>query len=81
MLILLQCFRPVTGSGRPIVSRIPDAKLGGGLSTKQDADGGVYIAAGHGAWGITQGPGTGLCLAELVEGRKTSADLTALALP
>ncbi|KAF2727959.1 FAD dependent oxidoreductase-like protein superfamily [Polyplosphaeria fusca] len=75
------CFRPVTSSGRPIVARIPDAKLGTGLKTKSGAQGGVYMAAGHGAWGIAQAPGTGLCLAELMEGRDTSANIKALTLP
>ncbi|KAF2281491.1 FAD dependent oxidoreductase-like protein superfamily [Westerdykella ornata] len=73
------CFRPVTSSGRPIVARIPDARLGGRLKTKPY--GGVFMAAGHGAWGIAQSCGTGLCMAELIEGRKTSADISALGLP
>lgn len=76
-----QCFRAVTSSGRPIVSRIPDQKLGGGFKTRPGAEGGVFMAAGHGAWGISQAPGTGLCMAELVEGRQTSANITALTLP
>jgi glycine/D-amino acid oxidase-like deaminating enzyme len=75
-----QCFRPVTSSGRPIVSRIPDEKLGG-IKTKDGGNGGVYIAAGHGAWGISHAPGTGLVLSELMEGRQTSAKVDALQLP
>lgn len=74
-----QCFRPVTSSGRPIVSRIPDEKLGG-VKTHHGAAGGVYIAAGHGAWGISHAPGTGFVLAELLEGRPTSAKIEALEL-
>jgi glycine/D-amino acid oxidase-like deaminating enzyme len=74
------CFRAVTSSGRPIVSRISDAQLGA-FKTKGGAEGGVFLAAGHGAWGISQGPGTGCVIAELVEGRTTSADIGALALP
>ncbi|KAH6616641.1 FAD dependent oxidoreductase-domain-containing protein [Boeremia exigua] len=74
------CFRPVTPSGRPLVSRIPDEKLGG-VRTRSGADGGVFIAAGHGAWGISHAPGTGLVLAELMEGRPTSAKIEALRLP
>ncbi|KAF2241632.1 FAD dependent oxidoreductase-like protein superfamily [Trematosphaeria pertusa] len=75
------CFRPVTGSGRPIVCRVPDEQLGGGLKTRGGGDGGVFIAAGHGAWGISQSPGTGLVMSELIEGRPTSANLSALVLP
>ena len=70
----------MTSSGRPIVCRVPDEKLGNGLLTRGGGNGGVFIAAGHGAWGISQAPGTGLCCAELVEGRKPSANITALAL-
>jgi glycine/D-amino acid oxidase-like deaminating enzyme len=46
------CFRAVTSSGRPIVSRISDERLGGGFKTRSGAEGGVFLAAGHGAWGI-----------------------------
>ncbi|KAJ8112047.1 hypothetical protein OPT61_g5496 [Boeremia exigua] len=74
------CFRPVTSSGRPLVSRIPDEKLGG-VRTRGEGDGGVFIAAGHGAWGISHAPGTGLVLAELMEGRPTSAKIETLQLP
>jgi glycine/D-amino acid oxidase-like deaminating enzyme len=49
--------------------------------TRGRGEGGVFIAAGHGAWGIAQSLGTGLCLAELIEGGKTSANITALTLP
>ncbi|KAF2712477.1 FAD dependent oxidoreductase-like protein superfamily [Pleomassaria siparia CBS 279.74] len=75
------CFRPVTGSGRPIVSRISDNRLGSGIKTRGGGEGGVFIAGGHGAWGISQGPGTGLCLAELIEGKQISANISALCLP
>jgi glycine/D-amino acid oxidase-like deaminating enzyme len=74
------CFRPVTSSGRPLVSRIHDEKLGG-VKTRGGGDGGVFIAAGHGAWGISHAPGTGLVLAEMMEGRSTSAEVEALRLP
>ena len=80
LLITGQCFRPVTSSGRPIVSRIPDEKLGG-TRTKNEGNGGVYIAAGHGAWGISHAPGTGFVLSELIEGREVSANIEALQLP
>jgi len=75
-----QCFRPVTSSGRPIVSRIPDEKLGG-IKTRDGGNGGVFIAAGHGAWDISHAPGTGMVLSELIEGRPTSATIEALRLP
>lgn len=49
ILTLAQCFRPVTSSGRPIISRVPDQKIG--IQTLGGSDGGVFVAAGHGAWG------------------------------
>jgi glycine/D-amino acid oxidase-like deaminating enzyme len=62
------------------VSRIPDEVLGG-VKTRGGAQGGVYIAAGHGAWGISHAPATGLVLAELIEGIQPSAKIEALRLP
>lgn len=73
------CFRPVTSSGRPVVSRIPDSELGG-LRTRGDDQGGVFVSAGHGAWGISQSLGTGLVLAEMMEGKPTSANVDGLGL-
>lgn len=73
------CFRAVTSSGRPLVSRIPEDRLGG-VKTKGGARGGIFIAAGHGAWGISHAPGTGLVMAELIEDRRTSAKVDALQL-
>ncbi|KAK3941937.1 FAD dependent oxidoreductase [Diplogelasinospora grovesii] len=70
------CFRPVTASGTPIVSRIPDRHLGVGMTTRPGADGGVFIAAGHGPWGISMSLGTGKVLAEMAQGRPLSADCT-----
>lgn len=72
------CFRPVTDRGTPILGRVPEKTLGGGISTRER--GGVWIGAGHGPWGICLSLGTGKCLAEMVEGRKTSADVRGLGL-
>jgi len=40
------CFRPITSRGTPIVAKIPDEKLGKGLSTRGRGDRGVFVAAG-----------------------------------
>jgi glycine/D-amino acid oxidase-like deaminating enzyme len=74
------CFRPVMNNGRPIVSRVPDEKLGAGLKTRGAGDGGVFISAGHGPWGISQSLGTGKVLTELMEGVETSCDISRLVL-
>lgn len=74
------CFRPVTPSGRPILSRVRDADLGIGIKTRPGPEGGVFIAAGHGPWGISMALGTGLVLAEMVQGRAVSADVSQLGL-
>jgi glycine/D-amino acid oxidase-like deaminating enzyme len=40
---------------------------------------GVYVGGGLSCWGITQGPGTGLVLAEMVlEGEAKTADVSKL---
>ncbi|KAJ4386661.1 hypothetical protein N0V93_009559 [Gnomoniopsis smithogilvyi] len=72
------CFRPVTPYGTPIISRIDDEHLGGDIATRPNADGGVYLAAGHGPWGISLSLGTGKVLAEMVQARRTSADMSSL---
>lgn len=74
------CFRPITSSGVPFITRIPDEKLGVGVSTRPGADGGVFLAAGHGPWGISHSLGTGIVMAELMQGRQLSADIGSLAL-
>ncbi|KAL9096577.1 MAG: hypothetical protein Q9165_001064 [Trypethelium subeluteriae] len=72
------CFRPVTASGRPILDRITDKKLSGGLKTLGGGEGGVWIAAGHGPWGISLALGTGKVMAEMIEGQPLSADVSEL---
>lgn len=74
------CFRPVTPHGTPVVSRIDDGQLGGNITTRPGAEGGVFLAAGHGPWGISLSLGTGMVLAELAQGRRLSANLRSLAL-
>ena len=65
------CWRPVTSAGTPIIGKIPPQKLGeGGI------EGDVFVAAGHGPWGISLSLGTGKVVAEMVEGRRElSADV------
>lgn len=73
------CFRPVTNTGSPIVTRISEEKLGG-VRTQGGGDGGVFLCAGHGPWGISLSVGTGKVLSEMVEGVQTSADVRRLQL-
>jgi glycine/D-amino acid oxidase-like deaminating enzyme len=74
------CFRPVTNRGTPILGRIPDKALGRDMSTRSGGDGGVFLAAGHGPWGISMSLGTGKVMAEMVMGLETSADVRGLEL-
>ncbi|KAJ9300257.1 hypothetical protein DTO271G3_2374 [Paecilomyces variotii] len=81
------CFRPVTNRGSPIISRVGDELLGAGIKTgsldgssEGRKRGGVFIAAGHGPWGISLSLGTGKVVAEMVDGVKTSADISGLVL-
>ncbi|KAH9994730.1 nucleotide-binding domain-containing protein [Xylariaceae sp. FL0662B] len=76
------CFRPVTDRGTPILGRVLDACLGDPtvVGTRPPPDGGVYVAAGHGPWGISHCLGTGKIMAEMIQGRALSADVSALGL-
>ncbi len=61
---LRACARPLSLDGRPLIGRIP------GID-------GLWIAAGHGPWGISSGPAAGLILLGLMEDR-TSVPPSAL---
>jgi glycine/D-amino acid oxidase-like deaminating enzyme len=50
------CARPLSFDGRPLIGRVPGFE-------------GLWIAAGHGPWGISTGPASGRLLADLVSGR------------
>lgn len=49
------CPRPLSADGRPLVGPVPGAR-------------GLFVAAGHGAWGVSTGPATGRMVAELALG-------------
>ncbi|UNI13676.1 hypothetical protein JDV02_000397 [Purpureocillium takamizusanense] len=70
------CFRPVTDRGVPYVRRLKDEQLG--VKTRGGGEGGVFVAAGHGPWGISLSLRTGKVMAELMAGRETSADVSGL---
>jgi glycine/D-amino acid oxidase-like deaminating enzyme len=50
------CARPVSPDGRPLIGPIAGVR-------------GAYVAAGHGPWGISTGPGSARLMADLVLGR------------
>lgn len=61
------CYLPIPDRGRPIIGAVSGME-------------GVYVGGGLSCWGITQGPGTGLVLAEMIlEGRAKTADISKLA--
>lgn len=72
------CFRPVSERGTPYITRIEDFDLRQGYSTRKGKDGGVYVATGHGPWGISLSLGTGKVMAEMMQGRELSADISEL---
>lgn len=74
------CFRPVTARGTPYLARLDDELLGGGIRTRPGAEGGVFVAAGHGPWGIALSLGTGMVMAEMMSGKSTSVDISGLGL-
>ena len=59
------CYRPVTDDGLPLIGRVPGLR-------------GVFVATGHGPWGMLNAPATGLALAELIaDGAPSLVDLRA----
>ena len=50
------CARPLSLDGRPLVGRVPGVD-------------GLWVAAGHGPWGISTGPASGRLIADLLDGR------------
>ncbi|KJK68203.1 FAD dependent oxidoreductase [Aspergillus parasiticus SU-1] len=72
------CFRPITDRGTPVVCRIDDDLLGDGVRTA--GHGGVFVATGHGPWGISLSLGTGRVVADMVEGVRPRADVSGLGL-
>jgi len=70
------CFRPVSRSGSPIISKVSAGALGQGIEMADS--GGVYIASGHGPWGISLSLGTGSVVAEMLTGRKPSVNISRL---
>jgi glycine/D-amino acid oxidase-like deaminating enzyme len=59
---LRHCARPVSADGRPLIGAV------GGI-------GGLVVAAGHGPWGISTGPGSARLAADLILGRIGRGDL------
>ncbi|KAK4702732.1 hypothetical protein P7C70_g3487, partial [Phenoliferia sp. Uapishka_3] len=58
------CYRPITPDGEPMLGELQS---------------GVFIACGHGPWGITLAPGTGKVMSELLLAKPNlSADISAL---
>lgn len=57
-----------------MIAKMHEADLGDGAKVK----GGVYVVSGHGPWGISLSLGTGWVVGEMVLGRETSVDVSAL---
>ena len=80
------CWRPVTPTGLPIVGPLilRMAKEKGGWKDGGKEEIGVFVAAGHGAWGISLSLGTGFVVARMVKGKRgkeeLGADVTGLGL-
>ncbi len=61
------CYRPVTQDGLPLIGAIAGVP---GVP-------GVYVATGHGVWGILNAPATGEAIAELIlDGAAIKVDLS-----
>lgn len=75
----MQCFRPVSSKGSPIIGLVSNEQLGEDL-TDNSGSSGVYLAVGHGPWGVSNSLGTGLVMSELIEGKTPSANVEPLGL-
>jgi glycine/D-amino acid oxidase-like deaminating enzyme len=63
ILVRQACYRPVTRDGLPLIGAVP------GLSN-------VFVATGHGVWGILNAPATGEAVSELIlDGAARNIDL------
>lgn len=51
------CARPLSIDGRPLIGPVPGTER-------------LWVAAGHGPWGISTGPASGRLLADLIDGRE-----------
>eukprot|EP00171_Calliarthron_tuberculosum_P021176 IDg21176t1 len=57
------CYLPLSPDGLPMIGRVPQTSN-------------VFVATGHGCWGILLSPATGAALAELiVKGESNTIDL------
>jgi D-amino-acid dehydrogenase len=56
-------FRPAPADGLPILGQVP------GLAN-------VYVATGHGAYGLTLGPHAGAIIIDLIRGQPVALDLS-----
>ncbi len=61
------------------MSRIPD-KFMGNMNTRSEGEVGVWLAAGHGPWRISMSVGTGKVMADMIQGKSPSVDITKLKL-
>jgi glycine/D-amino acid oxidase-like deaminating enzyme len=73
------CFRPVSKTGVPIIQQVPQRVLGLG-SSESGSGARVWIASGHGPWGISLSLGTGLVMRDMIVGRKPTVDVSELRL-
>ncbi|KAF1987366.1 FAD dependent oxidoreductase [Aulographum hederae CBS 113979] len=74
------CFRPVTPTGEPIISSVPNQDLTDDFPTRVGDRNWVFMAAGHGPWGISLSLGTGKVLTDLIEGTDPPINIGILAL-
>jgi glycine oxidase len=63
LVAVRSCARPVSLDGRPLVGAIPWLDR-------------VFVAAGHGPWGISTGPATARMIADAVLGNDASVPPT-----
>lgn len=70
------CFRPISKTGLPIIGRVSNKDLD--VSIGEEGGAKVWVAGGHGPWGISMALGTGVVFSDLLAGKKPRVDVSAL---
>lgn len=70
------CFRPISKTGIPIIGRVNNKDLDSSVNSDMGAR--VWVAGGHGPWGISMALGTGVVVSDLLAGKESRVDISAL---
>ncbi|KAL8936234.1 MAG: hypothetical protein Q9211_004280 [Gyalolechia sp. 1 TL-2023] len=74
-----RCYRPEVKQGHPIIAEVPISLLNASASSRTGhIHPRLFFNTGHGPYGITQGPGSGKVMSELIMGVQPSVNISGL---